>query len=75
MRTQNMHVKRGTILDDGVTGIVSPLRATAQLDALAAQHIHDLALAFVTPLRAEYHRGHVCRSLRCEESRWRRRDG
>ena len=41
--TQDVDIESRAVLDDGVTGIVTTLRTTAQLNALA-QDIYNLAL-------------------------------
>jgi hypothetical protein len=61
--TQDVHVKRRSIFDNRVTGVVSTLCATAQLDAAAGDDIDDFALAFITPLRAEDDGRHDLQSI------------
>lgn len=50
--TQNVNVKGLAVLHNSVSRIVSTLRAAAQLYSAARNDIHNLALAFVTPLRS-----------------------
>ena len=56
--TQNVNVKGGAVLHDGVARIVTTLGSAAQLHALG-QDIDNLALALVTPLRSEYNCRHL----------------
>jgi hypothetical protein len=47
-----VHIKSLVILHNGMAGVVSTLSPATQLHAFA-QNIHNLALAFVTPLRTK----------------------
>jgi len=52
-----MHIKRRSALDNCMTGIVSTLCTTAQLNVLT-QDIDNLPFAFIAPLRAQNDRCH-----------------
>ena len=59
---QRVESVRFAVGDDGVSGVVAPLTARAEV-GLAGEDVDQLPFALVAPLGAENDRGHLARLL------------